>query len=210
MSTYVLTVNSQDYELTVNSQDYNLNLARTGGQGSRGDSISNAVINSNGDLILTVSNNAGDLVSTVNAGNVQAHITAGTGVSVASGQVSIGQDVSTSSDVSFSSVTTSTINGGSVITIDPAVVGNNTGEVIIAGDLTVQGTTTSVNSNEVNIGDSVIILNSDEVGAPSENGGIEIERGTSTNVTFVWDEANDYWSLANEQLANVTLDGGTY
>jgi hypothetical protein len=97
-----------------------------------------------------------------------------------------------------------------VITIDPAGLGDNTGEVIIAGDLTVQGTTTSVNSNEVNIGDSIILLNSDETGTPSQNGGIEIERGTSANKSFVWNEADDAWDLSDETLQNVTLDGGTY
>ena len=43
---------------------------------------------------------------------------------------------------------------------------------------TVSGTTTTVNPNVVNIGDSTLTLNSDETGAPHENGGIEIERGT--------------------------------
>ena len=65
--------------------------------------------------------------------------------------------------------------------------------VTISGNLTVSGTTTSVNSNTVNIGDNILILNSDESGTPSQDGGIEIERGTSTNSTLLWDEGNDYW-----------------
>jgi len=82
--------------------------------------------------------------------------------------------------------------------------------LVLAGNLTVNGTTTSVNSNEVNIGDSIIVLNSDETGTPSENGGFEIERGTSANVSFVWNETDDAWDLSGETLQNVTLDGGTY
>ena len=105
---------------------------------------------------------------------------------------------------------TGELKGPATFTIDPAAHGDDTGTVVIAGNLTVNGTTTSVNSNEVNIGDSIIVLNSDEAGAPSQNGGFEIERGTSANVSFVWDEANDYWSLGNEELANVTIDGGSY
>lgn len=140
-----------------------------------------------------------------------AHISGGTGVAISgAGAISIGQAVETTSNVTFNKVTTDLIEGGSVITIDPAGLGDNTGEVIIAGDLTVQGTTTSVNSNEVNIGDSIILLNSDETGTPSQNGGIEIERGTSANKSFVWNEADDAWDLSNETLQNVTLDGGTY
>jgi len=82
--------------------------------------------------------------------------------------------------------------------------------MVLAGNLTVNGTTTSVNSNEVNIGDSIIVLNADEAGTPSENGGFEVERGTSANVSFVWNETDDAWDLDNEELQNVTLDGGTY
>ena len=144
------------------------------------------------------------------AAEVRAHHTAGTGVTIASGEVAIGQAVATTDNVTFNKVTTSLIEGGSTITLDPAGLGDNTGTVVIAGDLTVNGTTTSVNSNEVNIGDSIILLNSDEAGTPSQNGGIEIERGTSANVSFVWNEADDKWDLNNEELQNVTLDGGSY
>jgi hypothetical protein len=70
MSTYVLTVNSQDYKLTVNSQDYKLALSRTGGQGSKGNSITNAEVNSNNDLLITISDSAGDVVEIINAGKV--------------------------------------------------------------------------------------------------------------------------------------------
>ena len=74
--------------------------------------------------------------------------------------------------------------------------------VIITGNLTVSGTTTSVNSNTVNIGDNIIVLNSDESGTPSQDGGIEIERGTSTNVRFQFKESTDRWQFSN--------DGSTY
>lgn len=105
---------------------------------------------------------------------------------------------------------TGALNGPASFTIDPASHGDNTGTVVIAGNLRVDGTTTTVNSNQVDIGDSVIVLNADETGTPSQSGGFEIERGTSTNVSFLWDEANDYWSLGDQQLANVALDGGSY
>jgi len=144
------------------------------------------------------------------AAEVRAHTTAGTGVSITSGQVSIGQDVATTADVTFGKVTTSLIEGGSVITIDPAGLGDNTGTVVIAGDLTVNGTTTTVNSNEVNIGDAIILLNADETAAASANAGIEIERGTDANVSFIWNESDNAWDLSDETLQNVTIDGGSY
>jgi hypothetical protein len=90
-----------------------------------------------------------------------------------------------------------TIGNDLTVTTDLAV-GN---DVVITGDLTVNGTTTTVNSNTVEIGDSIITLNSDETGTPSQNGGIEIERGTATNQSLLWNESTDKWS---------TYDGSTY
>ena len=69
-----------------------------------------------------------------------------------------------------------------------------TDNVIVGGNLTVSGTTTTVNSNTVNIGDNIIILNSDETGTPSQNAGFEIERGTEDNVSFLWNETDDRWT----------------
>ena len=54
----------------------------------------------------------------------------------------------------------------------------------------------------VNIGDAIITLNSDETGAPSQNAGLEIERGTSDNVLLRWNESNDKWEI--------TTDGTNY
>ena len=58
----------------------------------------------------------------------------------------------------------------------------------VAGDLTVSGTTTTVNTETINLADNVITLNSNEAGTPSQNAGIEVERGTSTNVALQWNE----------------------
>ena len=76
------------------------------------------------------------------------------------------------------------------------------GDTIITGDLTVSGTTTTINTSELNIGDNIITLNSDETGTPSQNAGIEVERGTATNVAIRWNETSDAWEFTN--------DGTTY
>jgi len=77
-------------------------------------------------------------------------------------------------------------------------VGRNldvTGNTVIDGNLTVSGTTTTVNTETVTIADNIILLNSNAANTPTQNGGIEIERGESTNVQLRWNEANDYWQV---------------
>ena len=89
--------------------------------------------------------------------------------------------------------TLDTITGRGATTNNDVTVGS-----ITCDNLTVNGTTTTVNSNTVNIGDNILVLNSDETGTPSQNGGLEIERGTSTNVSLRWNETTDKWQYTND------------
>jgi hypothetical protein len=74
--------------------------------------------------------------------------------------------------------------------------------LVIAGNLTVQGSTTTVDSNVVNIGDAMLSLNADIAadGTPSEDAGIEVERGASANKKFYWDETLDSWRVGGELI----------
>jgi hypothetical protein len=80
------------------------------------------------------------------------------------------------------------------ITINPAST-DTTGTVVIAGDLRVDGTTTTVNSSTIELGDNIIVLNGGEEGTPSANAGFEIERGTATNASFLWNETKDLFEM---------------
>jgi hypothetical protein len=89
--------------------------------------------------------------------------------------------------------------------------------VTIGANLTVNGNITYVNSNTVEIGDSIILLNRDEAGTPSQDAGLEIERGTSANVSFLWKEGLGYWSTVNQGFhigsipdATATYSGNKY
>lgn len=71
-------------------------------------------------------------------------------------------------------------------------------DVVVTGDLTVNGTTTTVNTEEIKLADNFILLNSDYTGSsPTENAGIEINRGTLNNVQIFWDETNDVFRQTN-------------
>ena len=77
---------------------------------------------------------------------------------------------------------------------NPTVSGN----LIVSGNLTVSGTTTTVNTETIKLADNIITLNSNETGTPSENAGIEVERGTATNVALRWNEGSDIWELTKD------------
>jgi hypothetical protein len=78
MSRYTTTVDNNNISLTIDKQEHTLSLSRTGGQGSKGDSVSNVVIDSNADLIITIVKadgttydiNAGNLESTIDLGDL--------------------------------------------------------------------------------------------------------------------------------------------
>jgi hypothetical protein len=88
-----------------------------------------------------------------------------------------------------------------VVTSGAQTIGGNktfSNDVTISGDLTVSGSVTTKLSEEVQIEDNLIVLNSNETGTPSEDAGIEVERGTSSNVNILWDESTDRWTFTND------------
>ena len=133
----------------------------------------------------------------------------GVGTTVSNNKVSfaIGQAVATTDNVTFNNVTVDgTLTSDDITSTNISVAGNAT----ITGNLTVSGTTTTVNSNTVNIGDNILVLNSDETGTPSHDGGFEVERGTSTNVSFFWDESEDYFAINDGSTTSRVLTAGNF
>ncbi|RKZ99429.1 MAG: hypothetical protein DRQ47_11050, partial [Gammaproteobacteria bacterium] len=68
------------------------------------------------------------------------------------------------------------------------------GNVTIGGDLSVSGTTTTINSEELTVADKMITVNYGEAGAGitgDPHAGIEVDRGSETNYLFVFDEVQD-------------------
>lgn len=78
--------------------------------------------------------------------------------------------------------------------------GTISGDVIVTGNLTISGTTTTVNTQELNVADNFILLNSDvsPSTSPSENAGVEVNRGSSAKVSIVWNESTDRWMFTND------------
>ena len=83
----------------------------------------------------------------------------------------------------------------------------NGANLTLTGDLTVSGDTIFTNSNTVLIGDAILTLNADETGSPTANAGFEVERGTSANKTFIWNETDDKWTIGSETFVASTFEG---
>ena len=71
-------------------------------------------------------------------------------------------------------------------------------DAVFNGNLTVNGTQTIVNTETLTVDDNIIVLNNNESGTPSQNAGIEVERGSSTNVLFRYNEGSDIWQFTND------------
>jgi hypothetical protein len=82
-------------------------------------------------------------------------------------------------------------------------------DLTVTGNLTISGTTTTVNTETINLADNIITLNSNEAGTPSQNAGIEIERGTSTNVALQWNESSDIWEFTTDGTNYIPVVGTT-
>ena len=136
--------------------------------------------------------------------DVESYLSGGTGVTFSSGSISIGQAVGTSDNVQFNNVQVDgTLTSDDITSTNISVAGNAT----ITGNLTVQGTTTTIDSNAVNIGDNLITLNADETGTPTLFAGIEVERGTSINKSLIWNETQDKWTVGSETFVAGTFEG---
>lgn len=97
--------------------------------------------------------------------------------------------------------------------ISPIInIGDNTSTVTVNGNLTVTGTTTSVETVDSQIRDNIILLNQGESGAgiTSTSSGIEIDRGTETNVSIVYDDSVDAFRvLEGSGLTNLRVAAPT-
>lgn len=88
-------------------------------------------------------------------------------------------------DVNGNLTLTGELRGPASFVIDPAAVGDNTGTVVIKGDLQVDGTTTTINSTTLTVDDLNIVLASGAADSAAADGaGITID-GVNESLTYV-------------------------
>lgn len=162
-----------------------------------------SALDNGGDGSFTYNNATGAFTYTgPSASEVRNHFSAGTGVTISSGEISLAQSLDSSSTPTFGNITTTGyLAGPANFTIDPAGVGDNTGTVIIAGNLQVDGTQTVVNSTTLSVNDKNIVLADSAADAAAADGaGITID---GANATLTYAATGDKW------VFNKALDLGT-
>ena len=168
-----------------------------------------AKASSNSSPVITLSGDLSGSATLTNLGNATISAT------IVANSVALGSDTSGDYVQSLVAGTGITLSNNSGEGTTPTVAVNTstiatlaspvfTGDVtvsnnlIVSGNLTVSGSTTTVNTETVTIDDNIIVLNNNATGSPTENAGIEVERGTSNNVLIRWNETADKWQFTND------------
>ena len=130
--------------------------------------------------------------------------TMGSGLNVSQGSLQMGgaavidssRNITAGTISSGNITTTGYLRGPSTFTIDPAAHGDNTGTVVIAGNLQVDGTTTTINSTTLTVDDKNITLASGSTNAAAANGaGITVDCGSDTDAALTYVSATDDWKF---------------
>jgi hypothetical protein len=105
-------------------------------------------------------------------------------------------------DIRINSNVISTLPGQTTLVLDPSPVGDSdggyAGDIILRGNLTVEGVTTTVNSTTVSIDDKNIVLADSATGAAQADGAGLTIGGASysgTKATILYDGATDRWDF---------------
>ena len=100
-----------------------------------------------------------------------------------------------------------------IVTTDCAEGVKMSADLTVAGDFTVNGTTTTVSSTITTIADPLVIYSQGTTGTPTKDAGFIVERGCSNNVGIIWDESEDEFAFIGNTsetgttAGNVTISG---
>jgi hypothetical protein len=124
-----------------------------------------------------------DLATTANTNAVNAGTYANAAFAKANSANVIAQAAFDNSNTKFNS------SGGSI-----------SGDVSVTGNLTIIGQTIYANTTTALIADNIITLNAaiNQASAPTVDAGFEIDRGSSANVSLLWNETSDKWTFTND------------
>jgi hypothetical protein len=119
-------------------------------------------------------------------------------------------DINGNGDISGNLTLGGYLAGPATFTIDPAAVGDNTGTVVVAGNLQVDGTTTTINSTTLTVDDKNITLASGSTNSGAANGaGLTVDCGSDTDTTFTYNGTSAQWETNTELVIQPRHTSGT-
>jgi hypothetical protein len=100
----------------------------------------------------------------------------------------------------FAGAMVNSANSYAAATYLPLTGGTLTGDLNITANLFVTGETTYVNTQTLLVSDNIFVLNSDLDGAtaPTQDAGMEVNRGSAANVALLWNETTEKWTFTND------------
>ena len=172
---------------------------------------------SSGTIVVSADDNQNVSVQTGGSGDVELDPT-GSGSIQLKGPISVqagsnigssdGNAISFSNSIDVDAIESRSTNTNLTLSANGTGVVAVSDSMTISGDLTVSGTTTTVNSETINLADNIIALNSNFTsGSPTEDTGISVTRGGSASKTLIWDESEDKWSVGSETFVAGTFEG---
>tara|TARA_B100002019_G_scaffold293269_1_gene319762 strand:- start:10847 stop:12649 length:1803 start_codon:yes stop_codon:yes gene_type:complete len=172
---------------------------------------------SSGTITVSADDNQNVSVQTGGSGDVELDPT-GSGSIQLKGPISVqagnnigssdGNAISFSNSIDVDAIESRSTNTNLTLSANGTGVVAVSDSMTISGDLTVSGTTTTVNSETINLADNIIALNSNFTsGSPTEDTGISVTRGGSASKTLIWDESEDKWSVGSETFVAGTFEG---
>ena len=208
-----VTSNLKVNDISRKNQNYGVNIVSVSIDGSEitGQLIGNVT----GDVTGTVSSLSNHTTDNLTQGStnkyfsttlIDSHLSGGTGVTYSNGSISIGQSVGISDDVQFNNVTVNGTLHSDDITGSNVTVSN---DLVVSGNLRVNGTQTIVNSTTLDIGDHKIVVNAD--------GGSTTDAGIIANVAgveheFVYTSNHNAWGTTGDLNigGNITSTSGYF
>lgn len=78
---------------------------------------------------------------------------------------------------------------------------------ITVGNIIIKGNATTIESETVTIADNIVVLNSNisSSTAPTENSGLEVNRGNAKASSLLWDESEDVWKAGLKGSEDIIL-----
>jgi len=167
-------------------------------------------------IIFTADLNQSVRLTTSGTGDIQL-LPTGTGVVSVQGPLQVlaganitssnGGKIGFSNPIGVDSITTLSANTELVIT------GNGSGNVkvdddlIITGNLTLQGTTGNLSVTTLSVQDNIIDISAETTGAPTSNAGIRVVRGDESATLVRWTESLTSWQFTNDGTNYLSMVG---